>query len=53
MRNDFLHHGYPELDLYLEHMNRYSSLGARLLAQKGRTSRHGWRLFGIRHWFRC
>ncbi|MEI9979736.1 MAG: glycosyltransferase family 2 protein [Edaphobacter sp.] len=44
MRNDFLHHGYPELDLYLEHMNRYSSLGARLLAEKGRTSR-SWMAF--------
>jgi glycosyltransferase involved in cell wall biosynthesis len=39
MQNDFLHHGYPNLDLYLEHMNRYSTLGARLLAEKGRTSR--------------
>jgi len=38
MQNDFLHHGYPDLDLYLEHMNRYSMLGARLLAAKGRTS---------------
>jgi glycosyltransferase involved in cell wall biosynthesis len=38
MQSDFLHHGYPNLDLYLEHMNRYSTLGARLLAEKGRTS---------------
>jgi glycosyltransferase involved in cell wall biosynthesis len=38
MKHDFLHHGYPELDLYLEHMNRYSSLAAHLLAEKGRTS---------------
>jgi len=44
MKYDFLHHGYPELDLYLEHMNRYSTLGARLLAGKGRTSR-GWPVF--------
>jgi glycosyltransferase involved in cell wall biosynthesis len=39
MQNDFLHHGYPNLDIYLEHMNRYSSLGGRLLAEKGRISR--------------
>jgi glycosyltransferase involved in cell wall biosynthesis len=44
MRNDFLHHGYPNLDLYLEHMNRYSTLGARLLTEKGRTSR-SWPVF--------
>jgi glycosyltransferase involved in cell wall biosynthesis len=44
MQNDFLHHGYPQLDLYLEHMNRYSWLGARLLAEKGRTSR-SWAAF--------
>ena len=28
MKKDFLHHGYPDLELYLEHMNRYSTLGA-------------------------
>jgi len=34
-----LHHCYPTLDEYIEHMNRYSLEGARLLAQSGRTSR--------------
>jgi len=39
MKEDFLHHGYPNLDVYLEHMNRYSTLGARIVAAKGKTSR--------------
>jgi glycosyltransferase involved in cell wall biosynthesis len=39
MKNDFLHHGYPNLEIYLEHMNRYSTLGARIIADKGKTSR--------------
>jgi glycosyltransferase involved in cell wall biosynthesis len=39
MKEDFLHHGYPNLEIYLEHMNRYSTLGARLVAAKGKTSR--------------
>ena len=38
MKNDFLHHGYPNLEIYLEHMNRYSTLGARIIADKGKTS---------------
>lgn len=36
---DLLHHAYPTLHVYLEHMNRYSDLGADILARKGRTSR--------------
>jgi glycosyltransferase involved in cell wall biosynthesis len=44
MERDFLHHGYPNLEIYLEHMNRYSTLGARILAGKGRTSR-AWPIF--------
>ncbi len=30
-----LHHSYPTLSDYLDHMNRYSSLGAEMLAAKG------------------
>jgi len=33
-----IHHCYPTLDEYIEHMNRYSSIGADLLVQSGRTS---------------
>jgi glycosyltransferase involved in cell wall biosynthesis len=32
-----LHHSYPTLSDYIEHMNRYSSLGAEMLAAKGRA----------------
>jgi glycosyltransferase involved in cell wall biosynthesis len=39
MTKDFLHHGYPDLEIYLEHMNRYSTLGARIVADKGKISR--------------
>jgi glycosyltransferase involved in cell wall biosynthesis len=38
MEKDFLHHGYPNLEIYLEHMNRYSTLGGRLVAAKGKIS---------------
>lgn len=38
LRNHLLHHAYPTLDSYLEHMNRYSSLGAQMVtASKGRA----------------
>ena len=39
MEKDFLHHGYPDLEIYLEHMNRYSTLGAKIAAAKGKVSR--------------
>lgn len=32
LRNNLLHHAYPTLENYLEHMNRYSSLGAEMAA---------------------
>jgi hypothetical protein len=31
-----LHHSYPTLADYIDHMNRYSSLGAEMAAAKGR-----------------
>ncbi len=36
---DLIHHAYPNLSDYLEHMERYSDLGAGLLLDRGRTSR--------------
>ncbi len=39
MTKDFLHHGYPDLEIYLEHMNRYSTLGGRIAAEKGKVGR--------------
>ena len=41
LKNDFLHHGYPNLEIYLEHMNRYSTLGSQIVATKGKVSRSG------------
>ena len=38
LRGDLIHHAYPTLSGYLEHMNRYSDLGAEVLLRKGRTS---------------
>ncbi len=32
-----LHHSYPSLSDYIEHMNRYSSLGAEMVVAKGRV----------------
>lgn len=36
---DIIHHAYPTLSTYIEHMDRYSSLGADILVAKGRVSR--------------
>jgi glycosyltransferase involved in cell wall biosynthesis len=33
LRHHLLHHAYPTLDSYIEHMNRYSSLGAQMTAE--------------------
>jgi glycosyltransferase involved in cell wall biosynthesis len=44
MEKDFLHHGYPNLEIYLEHMDRYSTLGGRIVAAKGKISR-SWAAF--------
>ena len=43
---DLIHHAYPTLESYLEHMDRYSSLGARLLLEQHRTG-GSWLSF---HW---
>jgi len=32
-----IHHSYPTLTDYLDHMNRYSSLGAEMITAKGRV----------------
>jgi glycosyltransferase involved in cell wall biosynthesis len=39
LRGDLIHHAYPTLDAYIEHMNRYSSLGAGQAVERGKTSR--------------
>ncbi len=39
LRGDLIHHAYPTLDAYIDHMNRYSGLGAELAVARGKTSR--------------
>ncbi len=36
---DLIHHAYPTLHDYIEHMDRYSTLGAEILVARGRQSR--------------
>lgn len=38
LRGDILHHCYPTLEDYIEHMNRYSSLGAESAIASGKVS---------------
>jgi glycosyltransferase involved in cell wall biosynthesis len=37
MNGDLIHHSYPTLSDYIEHMNRYSSLGAEMVVAKGKV----------------
>lgn len=39
LRNPLLHHCYPTLEDYIEHMNRYSTAGAAMLVAAGRAPR--------------
>jgi len=39
LKHDMLHYAYPNMVIYLEHMNRYSSEIARLLVRDGRASK--------------
>lgn len=39
LKGHLIHHCYPTLDDYIEHMNRYSSAGARMLVEAGRAPR--------------
>jgi glycosyltransferase involved in cell wall biosynthesis len=36
---DLIHHAYPTLETYIEHMDRYSTLGCTLLVSAGKVSR--------------
>jgi glycosyltransferase involved in cell wall biosynthesis len=38
LEGDLIHHAYPTLENYIEHMNRYSSLGANLAIKSGKSS---------------
>lgn len=48
-RGAILHHSYPTISDYIEHMNRYSSLGAEMLMAEGRTG-YGMINIAIRPW---
>ena len=37
LKSPLIHHSYPTLTDYIDHMNRYSSLGAEMLVAKGRV----------------
>ena len=39
LKNPLLHHCYPTLEDYIEHMNRYSTVAARMLVDSGRAPR--------------
>ncbi len=36
---DLIHHAYPTIESYIEHMDRYSTLGSQIVISKGQTSR--------------
>lgn len=42
LRHDLIHHAYPTLHGYLEHMNRYSTLGAQVAVKKGKSTQSWW-----------
>lgn len=46
IQHDLIHHAYPTIESYIEHMDRYSTLGAQIVIDKGKTSR-SWAAF---HW---
>jgi glycosyltransferase involved in cell wall biosynthesis len=39
LEGHLIHHCYPTLEEYIEHMNRYSTISARMLAEAGRAPR--------------
>lgn len=41
LNNDLIHHAYATIESYIEHMDRYSTLGAEILVEKGKISRSG------------
>ena len=44
LHHDLIHHAYPTIESYVEHMDRYSTLGAQIVISKGKTS-HSWLAF--------
>ena len=44
LHHDLIHHAYPTIESYIEHMDRYSTLGAQIVIERGKTSR-SWMAF--------
>ena len=38
LSNDLIHHAYPTIDSYIDHLNRYSTLSAQIVIGKGRPN---------------
>lgn len=39
LEHDIIHHAYPTIESYIEHMDRYSTLGAQILLEKNKTGK--------------
>jgi glycosyltransferase involved in cell wall biosynthesis len=39
LNGDLIHHAYPTIESYIDHMDRYSTLGAQIVVSKGKTSK--------------
>jgi glycosyltransferase involved in cell wall biosynthesis len=39
LEHDLIHHAYPTIESYIEHMDRYSTLGAQIVLEKGKTGK--------------
>jgi len=39
LQHDLVHHAYPTIESYIEHMDRYSTLGAQIVVSKRKTGR--------------
>jgi glycosyltransferase involved in cell wall biosynthesis len=35
LNNDLIHHAYPTIDSYIEHLNHYSTLGSQIIVDRG------------------
>jgi glycosyltransferase involved in cell wall biosynthesis len=46
LRHDIVHHAYPTLEIYIEHLNHYSTLGAQTLLDRRDLSRSTIAFFG-------
>ena len=45
LQHDLIHNAYPTIESYIDHMDRYSTLGAQIIVDKGKTSRSWWSFY--------